>query len=639
MTTNHLAAARTRTEQHRKPASHQERVTCHGTDLALFPRARFDHPPPSIHPTPESDSTTTTCANRPHNAVMIMADLGFFGMLASLIVLAISVVLSILISQPFTGALVRLRANYLPKAVSLDNVLEDGALAAEAGPNPGHNGSGGGVSPRTISAYFLRERQQGAKIGPVISGIVAMLIRTRRLEGWAGIYKGSAPVICQLVLLGFLHIIFFNAVGGLGGSGAYQAAPSGPGRFHFWTNLFFMLSISIIALPLNVVTNRCVFHHAARGRLLRCVILTAIPILPPTFFSAIVHPRTLTFNRPRDNLRELLSYSEFSQPWRLFTLPGLLAAQICHIVWIGFATRIVRHLTVPSLGGLPASTPAAPDQDTYSGPSSDGNMTLSAFGLTVFLAWCVLSVVVLSPLECVIVRLSVQRPERQQPLHIAYARVPTSGASSSGPASYNNQAQVQQTLAQQDNDQPARTQLQNGQNNSTAPTDPLPRPSFAIEDEDDEEGTPGPQHQSTQKSKPANGKPASEAAGPKQDGAAQTLPETAAQAPSHGALPSRTLGGQQDGYRDDTHAHFASRGHSGMEPAPSEPVIALRPCDEPQSAEEAARAEAEGFGAPTVERYQGMVDCVNKLVDEEGVEALYRGAWVTLLFMLAGNFA
>ena len=62
------------------------------------------------------------------------------------------------------------------------------------------------------------------------------------------------------------------------------------------------------------------------------------------------------------------------------------------------------------------------------------------------------------------------------------------------------------------------------------------------------------------------------------------------------------------------------------EPAPSDDAAENPPTDEASTeappAEEAAQAESEGFGAPTVERYQGMIDCLNKLVDEEGIEAL-----------------
>lgn len=326
----------------------------------------------------------------------------------------------------------------------------------------------------------------------------------------------------------------------------------------------------------------------------------------------------LPLTTPRSNLRQLLSHAEFTQPWRLYFVPGLLAATLCHVAWIGLATRIVRHLTVPSWGGLPPSTPASPDDDGYSGPSSE-TLAVSPFGMAVFLTWCVLSVVVLSPLECVMVRLSVQRPDRQQPLHLAYARA--GQANGTSPAPYNNQAQVAQQA-------PASGAAPNGQAAYTdeAPADdsaePAPRPSFAIEDEDDDEADEA-QQGAAKAAKPsdADGQP------PRQEQAATARPPAQ---DNHRVLGS-SAATPPPPQRPGTYLPDMSE--------PSEPVIALRPCDEPRNAADAAEVEAQGFGAPVVERYTGLVDCINKLVDEEGIEALYRGAWVTLLGVLAANFS
>lgn len=340
-----------------------------------------------------------------------------------------------------------------------------------------------------------------------------------------------------------------------------------------------------------------------------------------------MHPRILTFRNPRKSLEELLSYSELAQPWRLYLTPGLLATQLVHITWIGLFTRIVRHLSVPTLGGLPPSTPASPDDDTYSGPSS-GSLEVTNFGLAFFITWCVLSVVILSPIECAIVRLSVQRPERQQPLHLAYARV-ASNSTSTAPAPYNNQAQVQTALGQEGSREDYRDSAAPAQGVVRTETTP-----FAIEDEEDEEGEVGKRIE-------ANDSTSHEAkvGGVSSNGnAATSVSSEIALEPGtkNSAPPSsspRTLGGGPPTSIPMQSTYIDVQGQ------PSEPVIALRPCDEPQSAEEAARAEEEGFGAPTVERYTGMIDCLNKLVDEEGIEALYRGAWVTLLGIFAGNFA
>jgi len=271
-------------------------------------------------------------------------------------------------------------------------------------------------------------------------------------------------------------------------------------------------------------------------------------------------------------------------------------------------------------------------------------MEISTFGLAIFLTWCVLSVIVLSPIECVIVRLSVQRPERQQPLHLAYARL--SSNAPSGPAPYNNQAQVQNDRGQStENGAQYRDE---GFNQSTPVTatgqspEVQPRPSFAITDDEEDEGEAetkqGEAEVETKKADAAtktdliaglNGNAA------KPDSSSSVPSPTPQTTSNPSPLPPRVLGGGPP----PRPSPMQQNPYGGIEEQPSEPVIALRPCDEPQSAEEAARVEGEGFGAPTVERYSGMIDCLNKLVDEEGIEALYRGAWVTLLGVLAGNFS
>ena len=490
-----------------------------------------------------------------------------FDVIVFLIAISLSIAISVLISQPFNGAIVRLRANYLPKAVSLDNVLEDGAGSTSA--------------PRALSSFLLSERRSTAKIGPVVTGVFSMMLRTKRLEGWAGIYKGAVPVAIQIFTLSTLTFIFFSGASASSPGSAYKAGPAGPGQFGFFSNLFYMLFVSLAALPLNVVTYR-----------------------------TIVHPRILPLSSPRENLRELLSYTEFTQPWRLYLLPGLLAANMLHVAWIGLATRIVRQVTVPSLGGLPGANPAAPGDDTYSGPNSN-MLEISPVGLPIFVLWNVISVVVLAPLECAMVRLSTQRPERQNPLHRAYARVPINGAGAPSPYSHQATAaaQAQPGGAYSDADP---TKSTDGAVDKPLPTSPgeMPgRPSFAIEDEDEAEEEDG----DVGAAKPAVSESSRKAA--------RVLGQTQPEPVTNTSAPATAPSG------------FTSQpSFTGGEPP--EPVIALRPIEE-QTAQEAA-AE---FGAPVVSRYEGLMDCFNKMVDEEGIESLGRGAWVTLVSMFAGSFS
>ncbi len=274
----------------------------------------------------------------------------------------------------------------------------------------------------------------------------------------------------------------------------------------------------------------------------------------------IVHPRVLPWRRLRTNMQEILSYSETRQPWRLFLIPGLAPGTLLHLAWIGLITRMVRQILVPTLGGLPSQTPISPDQDTWSGGTSEDSGA-STIGLALFFAWNIGSVLVLAPLECALVRLGTQRPEKQNPLHMAYANAAGGAAA---PSSFSHQASVQQ----KGGDTPSR-------------------PSFTIDGtaEQQEEEEEGQQ------------------------------PQSPSSAPLQRPMP---------GYTSE----------------PTEPVIALRPCDEPSSVEEAARLESSGgFGAPVVERYTGLRDCLQKMRDEEGLESYGRGWWVTLVSLLAASFA
>lgn len=86
-----------------------------------------------------------------------------------------------------------------------------------------------------------------------------MFFRTKRLEGWAGVYKGTFPVVLQLLLITIIMSIMFDVGGSnvtAGAGGGYKAAPTGPEQFGFVGNLFFMVVFALISLPLNVITYR-----------------------------------------------------------------------------------------------------------------------------------------------------------------------------------------------------------------------------------------------------------------------------------------------------------------------------------------------------------------------------------------------
>ncbi|KAI0675211.1 mitochondrial carrier [Trametes maxima] len=85
------------------------------------------------------------------------------------ITLSLSLAVSLAITVPLTGALVRLRANYNPKALQLDPE--------------------GNVNVHT---------------GPIVTSFFGMLRRVYNIEGFAGLYKGLMPTaLATIVMTGF----------------------------------------------------------------------------------------------------------------------------------------------------------------------------------------------------------------------------------------------------------------------------------------------------------------------------------------------------------------------------------------------------------------------------------------------------
>lgn len=269
----------------------------------------------------------------------------------------------------------------------------------------------------------------------------------------------------------------------------------------------------------------------------------------------MVHPRRLNWFAPRESLQEVLSASEYKQPWRLYRLPGLLPVMLLRVALVSSIYAVTNEMLFPSMGLVPIE-PADPNQDEYEGPASVSiKRAVFAFAAYLFIMLAVQLIAV--PLECMVVRLSTQRPVAQQPLHVAYAN----NAPAQGPASHNHQATVAETVAP-----------------SEAPAEVEDAPDADVE------AAPKPAH--------APSAPADDDAEVADD---DDLPMLSAPAPRRSALPPRT--------KSPT----------------SEPVIALRPCDE-------ALDEIDSYyGAAPVERYLTLGDCFRKMVAEEGYESLFRG--------------
>ncbi|KAI0267145.1 mitochondrial carrier [Gloeopeniophorella convolvens] len=126
---------------------------------------------------------------------------------------------TLLISVPLTGTLVRLRANYNPKGLQLDP--EDG------------------VQPHT---------------GPVINSFFSMFARVRRLEGWPGLMKGMMPTLIANVVLSLYSAIALDAsLSDPRNHGVYNAPTTSIGG-----TLSYSIFLMLVSLPAVIITYRTI---------------------------------------------------------------------------------------------------------------------------------------------------------------------------------------------------------------------------------------------------------------------------------------------------------------------------------------------------------------------------------------------
>jgi hypothetical protein len=109
--------------------------------------------------------------------------------------------------------------------------------------------------------------------------------------------------------------------------------------------------------------------------------------------SAITTPHKLPYFNPIYSLRILLTPTERRRPWILYLTPGLLAAQVAHIAYVVIFLRSIRQLLLPEL-----SNPGMPRREE-----------VSLVKFIVFFVIALLSTAILTPLEVIAVRLSIQR--------------------------------------------------------------------------------------------------------------------------------------------------------------------------------------------------------------------------------------
>jgi len=193
--------------------------------------------------------------------------------------------------------------------------------------------------------------------GPVITSFFAMLVRVYRIEGWLGLYKGLMPTLLSTSIVTLFLLLF------LSDSNLRHGTYSTPSTGVLGT-LAYSVFAMLISLPQTIITDR-----------------------------AITTPHKLPCFNAIYSLRILLTPTERRRPWILYLTPGLLAAQVSHIAYVVLGLRTVRRLLLPELS----------QHGLFS------REDVSVIKLAIFFVLALASMVVLTPLEVIAVRLAIQR--------------------------------------------------------------------------------------------------------------------------------------------------------------------------------------------------------------------------------------
>lgn len=245
------------------------------------------------------------------------------------------------ISVPIAGAIVRLRANYTPKGLQL-NQEEDINESSHVAPE--------------------------ARVGPAVNGIINMVRRIYRLEGWPGFYKGYMTALASTMLLTIWAVLTIPGHAKYRPRGQMHIPATGIIR-----GLLYGFGALIVSIPYEILFNR-----------------------------AVCTPHRLPWFRPMESLRIILTPYEVRKPWVLYLTPGLVAARMLIVVWVVAVARIVRAMLLPSLADGLGNARDAEDQNRMT-------KHLNPTNVMIFLLFSMSSTAVLCPLEVLATRLSVQR--------------------------------------------------------------------------------------------------------------------------------------------------------------------------------------------------------------------------------------
>ncbi|KAL7424809.1 hypothetical protein Q5752_000493 [Cryptotrichosporon argae] len=236
--------------------------------------------------------------------------------LLAMLIMACMMCLTVGLTMPFYGSLVRLRANYNPHAVGLDGTDN--------------------------------------RVGPRLTTLFGTMKRTKRLEGWYGLYKGVIPMMISMTLVSLASVIFVGGSATRGPKGGYTVPAEGGIRMALFT-----IVLTLISLPCTIIINR-----------------------------AIITPYRLPMNA-RESAAVLLSPAELARPYLLYLTPGLLAATFAHSFASTLIARSVRSLLLGTT-------------------DAEELFLVSNWRIVLFVVWQGLATLWLTPLEVVATKLSVQ---------------------------------------------------------------------------------------------------------------------------------------------------------------------------------------------------------------------------------------
>ncbi|KAJ7579103.1 hypothetical protein C8J56DRAFT_336610 [Mycena floridula] len=188
--------------------------------------------------------------------------------------------------------------------------------------------------------------------GTTVNSFFGMIQRVYRLEGLSGLYKGLWPTIFFSLVLTTI-VMQFKSNQPVNFS--YRAPDISVGE-----TAVYLFILAIVSIPSIILTNR-----------------------------SIATAQKLPMFNLLKGLRQLLSPTERRRPWRLYySTPGLFVAQLTQIFIVVLGLGPLRRLLLPELSS-PTTIPLVP--------------------LIIYLAVAALSTLILTPLEVIIARLSVQR--------------------------------------------------------------------------------------------------------------------------------------------------------------------------------------------------------------------------------------